>query len=766
MRNSIYITAITIIFLCSCAVNDKMVLSNELSKTTQMPLSDIDQKVEALLVQMTLEEKVGQMNQYNGFWDFTGPAPVDGDASQKYKNLTTGKVGSMLNVTGVKNVREVQELVLEGSRLKIPAIFGFDAIHGYQTQSPIPLAEAASWDMEAVEKSARISAIESAAAGLNWTFAPMVDVGRDARWGRVMEGAGEDPYLGSKVAAARVKGFQGEDLSDDNSIAACAKHFAAYGFAEAGRDYNTSDIGTSTLYNMVLPPFKAAKDAGIASFMNSFNDLNGVPATGDKFLQRDLLKGEWEFDGLIVSDWGSIGEMIAHGYAKDGKHAAELAVNAGSDMDMESYLYVAHLESLVEEGKVSTEDIDDAVRRILRLKYRVGLFDDPFKYCDEDREKELLGHKDHHDAVLDVAKKSIVLLKNEGQVLPLKKEQKIALIGPLADDKNSPLGSWRLRAIDNSAVSVLEGMQSYLGDDFKSFQGVRLVEGNLPSFPFHVKINETDKTGMEEAIEQAKNAEVVVMVVGEYGYQTGEGRSRAKLTLPGLQRELIAKVYEVNPNMVLVNMSGRPLVLTWADEKIPAIVQAWHLGSQSGHAIAQVLFGDYNPSGKLPMSFPKSLGQVPIYYNHKATGRPNELPNDLVFWSHYSDESNDPLYCFGHGLSYTTFEYSDLEIVQDATSKTVQVKAMIKNTGAFDGEEVIQLYIRDKVGSVIRPVKELKGFHKVMIPKGGTTNVLFELTEKELGFYNNQGKFVVESGDFEVWIGGNSEEGLKGEFTL
>ena len=764
MRLTLTSLAAIFFLFTSCSVHNSMIETEKTAQTKHMAISPIDQKVADLLAQMTLEEKIGQMNQYNGFWDFTGPEPVEGDASQKYNNLTSGKVGSMLNVTGVKNVREVQELILEGSRLKIPAIFGFDAIHGYQTQSPIPLAESASWDLDAIEKSSRVSAIESAASGINWTFAPMVDVGRDARWGRVMEGAGEDPYLGSKIAVARVKGFQGDDLSDPYTIAACVKHFAAYGFAESGRDYNTSDIGTSTLYNMVLPPFKAAAEAGIATFMNSFNDLNGIPATGDKFLQRDILKGEWEFDGLVVSDWGSIGEMIAHGYAKDGKHAAELAINAGSDMDMESYLYVAHLKNLVEEGKVSESNIDDAVARILRLKFKMGLFDDPYKYCNEEKEKELLGHQDHHDTVLDMAKKSIVLLKNEGGLLPLKVGQNIALIGPLADDKNSPLGSWRLKAEDNSAISVLEGMQKYQGEEFKSYQGVRLVEGGLPSFPFEVKINETDKSGMDEAVDQAKSANVVVMVVGEYGYQTGEGRSRAHLDLPGLQRELIEKVLEVNKNVVLVNMSGRPLVLTWADEKIPTILQAWHLGSQSGNAIAQVLYGDYNPSGKLPMSFPRSIGQVPIYYNHKATGRPNDIGNDLVFWSHYSDESNDPLYHFGHGLSYTTFEYSDLSVDKDITTGNIHVEANVKNTGNYDGEEVIQLYVRDRVASVARPVKELKGFHKVMIPKGGTTNILFELTEKELGFYNNQGQFVVESGDFDVWISGSSEGGLKGSF--
>jgi len=743
-----FINILLIVFLVNTVINAQ-------EKT-------IEEKVDALLSEMTLKEKVGQMNQYTSFFDVTGPAPKDGDSKMRYEHIRTGQVGSMLNVRGAKQVREMQKLAVENSRLGIPIIFGFDVIHGHKTVAPIPLAEAASWDLEAIEKSARIAAIEAAAEGLNWTFAPMVDISRDARWGRVMEGAGEDPYLGSRIAAARVSGFQGDDLTDDNTIAACAKHFAGYGFAESGKDYNTADVGTSTLYNVILPPFKAANDAGVMTFMNSFNELNGVPATGDKFLHRDILKGEWGFEGFMVSDWGSIKEMIAHGFAADGVHASEIAANAGSDMDMESHLYIVHLQKLVEEGKVDEAKIDDAVKRILRVKFKLGLFDDPYKYCDEAREKTLIYAPEHKAAALDMAKKSIVLLKNENNTLPLsKKRQKIALIGPLADEKNSPLGNWRLASENNIATSVLEGMQAYKKSKITHQKGVNLTIGDTP-FHMHVKVNTDDNTGIKEAVEAAKKSDVVVMVLGEHGMQSGEGRSRADIGLPGLQQQLLEAVHAVNPNIVLVLMNGRPLAIPWAAEHVPAIVEAWHLGIESGNAIAQGLYGDYNPSGKLPMTFPRDVGQVPIYYNHKNTGRPG--PIDMVFWSHYSDQVNTPLYAFGHGLSYTTFEYNDLKVSKKGKSCEVSVK--VKNTGKTDGEEVVQLYIRDRVASVTRPVQELKGFEKIMLKSGESQTVKFTLTNKELGFYNNQGKFVVESGAFDVMVGGSSAEVLKGEFVL
>ncbi|HSN60671.1 MAG TPA: glycoside hydrolase family 3 N-terminal domain-containing protein, partial [Ferruginibacter sp.] len=489
---------------------------------------EIENKINVLISKMTLAEKVGQMNQYNGFWEVTGPVPKEGNAKQKYEHLKMGWVGSVLNVKGTENVRKLQEIVVKESRLGIPLLFGFDVIHGHKTLSPIPLGEAASWDLEAIEKSARIAAIEASAVGINWTFAPMVDISRDARWGRVMEGAGEDPYLGSKIGVARIKGFQGDDLSANNTIAATAKHFAGYGFAESGKDYNTVDVGTSTLYNIILPPFKAAVDNDVKTVMNSFNVINGIPATANKFLQRDILKDKWNFNGFVISDWGSGMEMMDHGFAKDLKQVAELSANAGSDMDMESYAYITHLKELVETGKVRMSVIDDAVKRILKVKFELGLFDDPYKYCDAKREQDLIYHPDHIAAALDMAKKSIVLLKNENQLLPLKKSQKkIAIIGALANDKNSPLGSWRIGSDDNSAVSFLEGIKKYTAN-YKYAKGADLITGPAV-FSGELKINETDKSGFKEAVLLAKHSEVVIMVLGEHGFQSGEGRSRAQL---------------------------------------------------------------------------------------------------------------------------------------------------------------------------------------------------------------------------------------------
>jgi beta-glucosidase len=733
-----------------------------MQEQTNITANNVSSKVEALLNKMTLDEKIGQMNQYNGFWEATGPAPSAGDTRKKYEHLQSGLVGSVLNVRGAENVRKMQETVVNNSRLGIPMIFGYDVIHGHKTLSPIPLAEAASWDLLTIEKSSRIAAIEASALGINWTFAPMVDISRDARWGRVMEGAGEDPYLGAKIGVARVKGLQGDDLSKEDTIAACAKHLAAYGFSEAGRDYNTVDIGTSTLYNIILPPFKALIDADVKTVMNAFNILNGIPATANSFLMRDILKNKWGFKGFVISDWGSGKEMIEHGFAKDLEHVAELSTNAGSDMDMESYANVTHLKALVASGKVKESTIDDAVRRILRVKFELGLFDDPYKYCSPKREKELIYHPDHQLAVLDMAKKSIVLLKNEKQLLPLSKDQKnIAVIGVLAEDKTSPLGSWRIGSDDGTAVSVIEGLKNYTRD-FEYEKGADLIL-NEPDFTKELVINEKDKSGFAAAIELAKKSEVVVMVLGEHGFHSGEARSRTKLDLPGVQQELLEAVYEVNKNIVLVLMNGRPLAITWADENIPAILETWQLGSQSGSAIAEVLFGDYNPGGKLPMTFPRSVGQVPIYYNYFATGRPHEI--EAVFWSHYIDESNKPLYPFGFGLSYTTFEYSTLNI--DTTdNQNIKIQTTVTNTGTVAGEEVAQLYIRDKVGSVVRPVKELKGFEKFMLEPGASKIVTFILTEKELGFFDNEGKFIVEPGEFDVMVGTNSQEGLTGSFEL
>ncbi|NNL08065.1 MAG: beta-glucosidase BglX [Croceitalea sp.] len=722
---------------------------------------DFSAQIKILLHKMTLEEKIGQMNQYSGFYDATGPVPEVGNASLKIEHLKKGLVGSMLNVTGVDKIRNLQRMVVEESRLGIPMLFGFDVIHGLKTLSPIPLAEAASWDMEAIEKSARVAAVETSASGVNWTFAPMVDISRDARWGRVMEGGGEDPFLGAQIAKARIKGFQGEDLSAHNTIAACAKHLAAYGFVEAGREYNTVDIGTNTLFNIVLPPFKAAVESGVSSVMNAFNILNGVPATGDRFLQRQILKEQWNFSGLVVSDWGSIRELVIHGYAKNLEQAAQQAINAGCDIDMESYGYIKHLVDLVQEGKVSEKLIDDAVTRILRLKFKLGLFDDPYRYCNNKREKERLNHKDHHAAVLDIAQKSIVLLKNENNLLPLKKDQdELLIIGDLADDKNSPLGSWRIASDDHTAVSLLEGIHQYIAK-YTFEQGPKIFDDSI-GFRDEFKMMGSDEEGIAKAVTAAKKAKMILMVMGEHAFQSGEGRSRTSLDLPGDQLKLLKAVYEVNQNIVLVLMNGRPLTIPWAAEHIPSILVAWQLGSQTGNAIAKVLFGDYNPSAKLPMTFPRSIGQVPIYYNHFSTGRPQKIHE--VFWSHYIDEENSPLFPFGFGLSYTNFDYSNLKIKVSKT-KGVKVLVNVRNCGDRQGEEVVQLYLHDRVASITRPVKELKGFKKINLAPGETQEVEFTLGDAELGFYNHAHERVVEPGKFDVMVGTNSQKGLTGRFT-
>ncbi|WP_395067006.1 beta-glucosidase BglX [Flavobacterium sp.] len=752
-------STVAFLFLLSCSSSKNNTVNYE-SKST------IDKKVDSVLKLMTLQEKIGQLNQYNGFWEITGPTPKEGQAAKKYEHLKKGLVGSMLNVKGVKDVRALQKIAVEQTRLGIPLLFGFDVIHGYKTISPIPLAEAASWDLDAIKKSAEIAAEESAAVGINWTFAPMIDITRDARWGRVMEGAGEDPYLGSKIAEARIHGFQGTDLSSNKTILACAKHFAGYGFAESGKDYNTVDVSDQTLQNTIFPPFKAAVAAGVRTFMNSFNELNGIPATGNKYLQRTILKGEWKFDGFIVSDWGSMNEMVNHGYVKDGKQAAEVSLNAGSDMDMESYVYVEYLEKLVSEGKVKELDINDAARRILKTKFELGLFDNPYKYCDEKYEKETVGKIEFQEGVLDVAKKSIVLLKNSNQLLPLKKSgQKIALIGALANDKTSPLGSWRIAADDNTAVSVLEGMKKYTENQLTYAKGADVSIGRT-QFVWETKINETDKSEFQEAIELAKKSDVVVMVLGEHGLQTGEGRSRTDIGLPGVQQELLEEIYKVNKNIVLVLNNGRPLTINWADQNISSIVEAWQLGTQSGNAIAQVLYGDYNPSGKLPMTFPRNVGQIPIYYNYKNTGRPTMNEPDSVFWSHYTDEKNTPLYPFGYGLSYSKFEYSNLKLSSNSFTKNekIEVSVQLKNNSNVPGKEVVQLYIRDLIGSITRPVKELKGFEMVQLNANETKTITFTIDAKTIEFYTANSRWEAEAGDFKVFVGGNSSQTLETNF--
>ncbi|WP_159523073.1 beta-glucosidase BglX [Sunxiuqinia indica] len=730
---------------------------------------DISNKVEDLISRMTLEEKVGQLQQYSTRWEMTGPVPDGKVAQEMHKNIKDGLAGSMLNIAGAEATRKAQEMAVNNSRLGIPMIFGYDVVHGYKTIFPIPLAAAASWDVEAVKTSARVAAKEAAADGLHWTFAPMVDISRDARWGRVMEGAGEDPYLGSVMAKAQVEGFQGGDLTDETTIAACAKHFAAYGFVEGGRDYNIADIGESTLRNVVLPPCKACSDAGVATFMNSFNEVDGIPATGNAHLLRDILKGEWGFDGFVVSDWASIDEMRFHGVAANKSEAALLAITAGSDMDMEGHCYFPNLIGMVEKGEVDEALIDDAVRRILTIKFRLGLFDDPYRYCNQNVEEVFLS-AEHLEKARDVARKSIVLLKNENQLLPLSKEnKKIAVIGDLADDKDTPLGNWRGRGGRNMAVSLLEGLQNAVENkSLVTFEQGPVFAENLPQFGTLVQINETDRTGLTEAVEAAKDADVVVLALGENCFQSGEARSQSEIGLKGLQQELLEAVCAVNKNVVVVLMNGRPMAISWMAEHVSAIVESWHLGSEAGNAIADVLFGDYNPSGKLPMSFPRTVGQCPIYYNHKNTGRPAENEEDYMFTTRYVDEKVSPLFSFGYGLSYTTFDYSGLELSNRDITKgdTLKVAVNLKNTGEMDGTEVVQLYIRDLVGSVTRPVKELKNFKKVFLKSGETKKIEFELTVEDLTFYSKKGVWEAEPGEFHLWVGTNSSEGLQSQFYL
>ena len=726
-------------------------------------LNDKDKFITNLLSEMTLMEKIGQLNQYSSFFDVTGPAPNKGEDSLKYEQIKQGLVGSVLNVSGVKDVRALQKLAIENSRLKIPLLFALDVIHGYKTISPIPLAESASWNLGLIQKSASMAAREAAASGINWTFAPMVDISRDARWGRVMEGGGEDPYLGSKIAVARINGFQGNSLNDPLTIAACAKHFAAYGFAESGRDYNTVDIGLQTLNNIVLPPFKASAEAGVATFMNSFNELNGVPATGSKFLQRDILKGKWDYKGLMVSDWGSIGEMIPHGFSKDLKDAARHAILAGSDMDMMSSAYIKHLNQLVKEKTISIDIINDAVIRVLGLKYDLGLFSDPYRYCNLERENEYVLNAENRQIALEMAKESIVLLKNEKNILPLKKSGlKIALVGALAKDKDSPLGNWKANGPKNSAVSVLEGLKRGNTNILTYQEGPKLI--NKPTFFHeHVDINDSDTTGTKKALNSTKDADVVIAVLGEHGLQSGEGRSRTKIDLPGLQMNFLKQLHKKNKNIILVLMNGRPLDLSWIDKNIPVVVEAWQLGTMSGEAISSVLYGEYNPSGKLPVSFPRSIGQVPIYYNYKNTGRPG--PGGHVFWSHYNDEKNNPLYPFGYGLSYSSFNYSDLN-VEKINKSSIKINFKVINESNVIGEEVVQLYIRDLFSSITRPVKELKRFRKVEFVSNEEKTISFTLNIDDLGYLDNDGKLQFEEGDFEIMVGGSSNTSLSKKVTL
>ncbi|MBI5858054.1 MAG: glycoside hydrolase family 3 C-terminal domain-containing protein [Sphingobacteriales bacterium] len=717
----------------------------------------ISQKVDSVLRLMTLEEKIGQLNQYNDDWTATGPVTLDNSKAEQIKK---GQVGSLLNCIGTERSRNWQNIAMQ-SRLKIPLLFGQDVIHGFKTTFPIPLAEAASWDLDAIQLSARIAATEASASGIHWTFAPMVDIARDPRWGRVMEGAGEDPYLGSKIAYARVKGFQGNKLGDVNALMACAKHFAAYGAAIGGRDYNSVDMSDRLLWEVYLPPFKAAVDAGAATFMNSFNDINGVPATGNKYLQRDILKGKWGFKGFVVSDWGSIGEMINHGNVKNEYEAALSAITAGSDMDMESRCYKNNLAQLVKDKKILVAVIDDAVKRILKKKFELGLFDDPFKFCNAAREQKELNDPEHTKIAREVAAKSIVLLKNQNNLLPLSENLKtIAFIGPLVKALKQNKGFWDVEVpgVDsNFIVSQWEGLQNKVGANTKLLYAKGCeIEGDR-------------KDGFAEAVEIAKQSDVVILSIGERRDMSGEAKSRSNINIPGVQEDLLKELLATGKPVVVLINAGRPLVFNYTADNAPAILYTWWLGSEAGNAIADVLFGDYNPSAKLPISFPGSVGQIPIYYSHFNTGRPATNDSNHNYNSSYTDLSIFPKYEFGYGLSYTNFQYSNLQLSKKKmkAGEQIKVSVTIANSGKYDGEEVVQLYLRDKVGSISRPVKELKDFKKIKLLAGESKTIKFIIDKEKLSFYNQQLQWVAEPGDFELMIGTSSRDiKLKDNFEL
>jgi len=713
---------------------------------------------------MTLEEKIGQLNLAAVGFDVTGPI-VSENVDEK---IQKGYVGGVFNTFTPNAVRKLQEKAIKESRLGIPLLFGYDVIHGHRTIFPIPLGLSASWDLEAIERSARIAAEEASADGLNWVFSPMVDISRDPRWGRVAEGAGEDTWYGCQVAKAMVRGYQGDDLTEPNTVMACVKHFALYGAAEAGRDYNTTDMSKVNMFQNYLPPYKAALKAGAGSVMTSFNEINGIPATGNKWLMTDLLRDQWGFDGFVVTDYTAINEMVPHGSGANDSEVAAQALNAGVDMDMVGEAFLNNLKQAVADGKVSEDAIDKACRRILEAKSRLGLFDDPFAYADEARAKSKIMTPEHIEASRDIARKSMVLLKNEKQTLPLKKNGTIALVGPLAKSQRDMIGNWSGAGDWKEAVSVEQGIRNVVGDQVKVIYAkganVAVDEQMLKRLNKHGGNIEMDKRSPEvmitEAVSTAKKADVVVAVVGETQGMTGEAACRTDITLPGHQLDLLKALKKTGKPIVVVLMNGRPLALKWEEENMDAILETWFAGSQAGNAIADVLFGNYNPSGKLTMTFPQVVGQVPIYYNHKNTGRPFGGELFDKYKSRYLDVTNEPLYPFGFGLSYTTFEYSIPEIssTQIKAGETMSVAVSVSNTGDYDGEEVVQLYIRDLVGSITRPVKELKGFKKVFIPKGESRKVEFELTTDDLAFYKNDLSYSHESGDFQLFIGSNSRD--------
>jgi len=708
--------------------------------------AQIDKKVDALMAQMTLDEKIGQLHQIAAT-DLTGPASAESANRDKLADIRAGKVGSVLSIRGAALTRRFQELALQ-SRLKIPMLFALDVIHGYQTVFPVPLAEAASWDLAAIEGSARIAATEAAAGGIHWTFAPMVDIARDPRWGRVMEGAGEDTYLGAQIARARVRGFQGKRLGDLDAVMATAKHFAAYGAALAGRDYNSVDMSLQQLNEVYLPPFKAALDAGVATFMNSFNTLNGVPATANRYLLQDVLRKRWNFDGVVVSDWASVAELVAHGYAADLEDAGVKAITAGNDIDMEGYAYTGHLAHAVEQGRVPVSRVDAAVRRVLYRKFELGLFDDPFRFSDPAREKRVLSDPSHRVAALEMARKSMVLLKNEAHTLPLAAGvRRIAVIGPLAEARRDLEGAWIVQSSPEQVVSIAAGVESHAPPG----ASVRVARG--------CDVACTGDAGFAQALALARQSDVVVLALGEDFDQTGEARSRADIGLPGMQERLFEQIKALGKPVVAVIVAGRPLVFNSVADKADAIVYAWIPGTEGGDAVADVLFGRVNPSAKLPITFPRSVGQIPIYYSHLSTGRP-QTAIASEYRTRYVDMPNTPRYAFGHGLSYTEFIYARPRL-SSATLRgddKVSLSFTLTNNGKVAGDEVVQLYIHDLVASVARPVKLLKGFHKVHLAPGESAQVSFTIGREMLSFYDSELKWGAEPGAFDLMLGSASDD--------
>lgn len=728
--------------------------------------------VDDLMKKMTLDEKIGQLNLLTPGGGVATGAVVSKGVEEK---ISKGQVGGLFGVIGYDKIKQAQELAMTTSRLKIPLIFGSDVIHGYKTTFPIPLALSCSWDMPMIERSARVAASEATADGLCWAFSPMVDISRDPRWGRIAEGAGEDPYLGSQISKAMVMGYQNGDLSKDNTLMACVKHFALYGAADGGRDYNTVDMSKTKMYNYYLPPYKAAVDAGVGSVMSSFNTVDNIPATGNKWLLTDLLRKQWGFKGFVVSDYTSVNEMIDHGMG-DLQAVSALALNAGLDMDMVGEGFLTTLKKSLQEGKVTQQQIDAACRRILEAKYKLGLFEDPYRYCKKERaEKEVLS-VNNRKAAREFAAHSFVLLKNNGQTLPLKKSGTIALVGPLANDKSNMLGTWAVSGNSALSVPVMDGMKSIGSDDVKILyaKGANISDDTA----FAKKINvfgtriDIDKRSPQEMIEEAvgiaNQSDVIVAVVGEASEMSGESASRSWLNIPWSQQNLLRELKKTGKPLVLVVMAGRPLTLNWEKENADAILYTWHSGHEAGNAIADVLFGDYNPSGKLTTSFPRNVGQVPIYYNHLSTGRPNAGDVFQKFRSNYLDVENSPLFPFGYGLSYTSFSYSDIKLSAASMNTTGKITATVTvtNTGNYDGEEVIQLYIRDMTASISRPVKELKKFQKIIFKKGETKTISFTIGVEDLKFYNSDLKLISEPGDFKLFIGGNSEDVKEADFKL